>query len=397
LLEFVDFLSFIQTSPEGEWTMSPNCLKTRWVARAFTLIELLVVIAIIGVLIGLLLPAVQKVREAANRTKCQNNLKQLALACHNYHDTNGTLPPSGFMSPLNWAGSAPFSWTGDGGWQNDKGAFHLYILPYMEQDNLFNQVAKFDLYAPNVDTITRACFHDVNGNLVPTDSNGNPLPDTAVIPKVLPYHRCPSDGWNSSAHASNYVGNGGINDYCTSWSSCGGCGSATDLFSPLYCKGASMTPPHSWTCYGEENGMFRYIDGPKQRPLRLASASDGTTNTILLGEDLITKHSYLYGDQAGGVRGPFSMDVGFQLHNGHIPINFPIQSAEIASSFCAPDPLHNLYNLPTSSGYKSNHPGGVNFAFLDGSIHFVQQGIDQVTLIQLCVRNDGEAINSSDF
>jgi prepilin-type N-terminal cleavage/methylation domain-containing protein/prepilin-type processing-associated H-X9-DG protein len=370
--------------------MSPNGLRTRWVARAFTLIELLVVIAIIGVLIGLLLPAVQKVREAANRTKCQNNLKQLALACHNYHDTNGTLPPAGFMNPGDWSGNG--NWSGDGGWQYDKGGFHLFILPYMEQDNLFSQVAKFDLYTPRVDTITRACFHDVNGNLVPTDANGNPVPDTAVLPKILPYHRCPSDGNHSGMHASNYVGNGGIVDYGSSWASC-----QRDPFSPLYCNGQAMTPQHSWTCYGEENGMFRYIDNPHQRPLRLASASDGTTNTLLLGEDLIDKHIYLWGDQANGVRGPFTMDCGFQLHVGQIPINYPIQSADIAGGFCTPDPLHNLYNLTTAAGYKSNHPAGCNFAFLDGSIHFIQQGIDQITMIQLCVRNDGEAITAGDF
>jgi prepilin-type N-terminal cleavage/methylation domain-containing protein/prepilin-type processing-associated H-X9-DG protein len=348
--------------------------RLRWFGgRGFTLIELLVVIAIIAVLIGLLLPAVQKVREAANRMKCSNNLKQLVLAAHNYHDTNGSLPPGGYQNPA-WTSNG--GWDGNGGWQQDKGSFHLYILPYMEQDNLFKQVAAFDLYAPNVDTITRAVFHDASGKLVPYKSG--------VIPKVLPYHRCPSDGSKQGCPFSNYIGNGGMQDFSTSWASC-----PYNPFNPLYCNGPAMTPPHSWKC-DTDNGMFRYVDDPSKRPFALVDATDGTSNTVLLGEDLLDKHPYLNG--CDGSRGCWTMDGGFTLHVPQIPINYPITSDSVAPNQCTPDPKTNIYNLPVSAGYKSNHSGGANFALLDGSVRFISQTVDPITFIKLCVRNDGEPV-----
>src|SRR5438876_1411710 len=108
--------------------------------RAFTLIELLVVIAIIAVLVGLLLPAVQKVREAANRMKCQNNLKQFGIACHSYHDVNGTFPPGALEIP-----QVTYSWNGD------KGSWLVLTLPYMEQDNLYRTFPK--LSTPNYNSV----------------------------------------------------------------------------------------------------------------------------------------------------------------------------------------------------------------------------------------------------
>src|SRR5262245_2737967 len=137
----------------------------------FTLIELLVVIAIIGILIALLLPAVQKVREAANRIKCSNNLHQYGLALYQYQDNNGLFPPGGKVND-----------------QDDRGCWQVYILPYMEQDNLFKKIP--------------GNFPEIPNSIRTLWSNGD-------IKVRLPYMRCPSDPYNPNAYASNYLGSMG--------------------------------------------------------------------------------------------------------------------------------------------------------------------------------------------
>src|SRR6266850_4900055 len=154
-------------------------VRAQTTRTAFTLIELLVVIAIIGVLIGLLLPAVQKVREAANRMKCMNNLKQLGLANHTYHDVNGWFPPGGVRPKL----------PGDE-WNfgpANKGSLHVYLLPFMEQANIFKRIP--NLYDTDTDSIRFAGDPTYYGD----PANDPRYIKPAVFPFRLPYMRCPSD------------------------------------------------------------------------------------------------------------------------------------------------------------------------------------------------------------
>src|SRR5437868_6870916 len=157
--------------------------RIRWLtARGFTLIELLVVIAIIAILIALLVPAVQKVREAAARAQCQNNLKQLALACIGYADVNQhKLPPGG------WSGaSIPVN----GNWGDERGTWLVYTLPFMEQTPLYNKIQQ------------------AAGGPPMTTANSLTLANNAGLftTFVLPYGRCPSDDSRPGQPACNYMG-----------------------------------------------------------------------------------------------------------------------------------------------------------------------------------------------
>jgi prepilin-type N-terminal cleavage/methylation domain-containing protein/prepilin-type processing-associated H-X9-DG protein len=335
-------------------------MKPPWgrVQRAFTLIELLVVISIIGVLIGLLLPAVQKVREAANRIKCQNNLKQLGLALHSYHDVNQFFPLGGaYGGTFN---TSTWSWGND-----DRGTWLVYTLPYMEQDNLYKLI-------PSITTPNSIWIAKNNG----------------VLPIKLPYGRCPSDGWSLDRPFTNYTGNAG--NVC--WNGqCGYDPFAAICNQPAWGYVGVPLDPQGNSC-GNWGGIFSRTGYCK---VSLASITDGTSNTIMLGEQLPGKFDHMRWVTAGCY--PDGHGTYWACGNGNanstptIPINYPLDNnVSDSAPQCSPNPQTNVWNWGINHGFKSNHPGGANFTFGDGSVHFLQQSIDTRTYMLLGVRNDGQ-------
>jgi prepilin-type N-terminal cleavage/methylation domain-containing protein/prepilin-type processing-associated H-X9-DG protein len=300
-------------------------------ARAFTLVELLVVIAIIGVLVALLLPAVQAAREAARRSQCMNNLKQLALAVHNYHDTFLVFPIS--ISP--WGeGSAPTPQRNGKGWI-------VSTLPYFEQGPLYD---KFSLYF-NGDMFS--------GGAIAT----NTVQCRDLMRTKLKTLQCPTDPDHNKTSTVQYQWSG-IEVARTNYKGVlgdhrmGGMGSIHPSPTPDCHNGLSC------------NGTFYRND--YQEPVKLALITDGTAFTFMLGEDVMkfNNHStafYSNGDYA----------------SCHGPPNF------------MPKPP-DANNWPNAMTFRSLHPGGVQFAWCDGAVRFVQQNINYDTYRFLATKAGGE-------
>lgn len=305
---------------------------------AFTLIELLVVIAIIAILIALLVPAVQKVREAAARTQCANNVKQLALGCFSYAEAmGGAFPPGG-----------QFNWTTD-----NRGSWLVYVLPYIEQTALATAIGP-----------------DTQVNRVTTAVAAN------VLPTPLAILRCPSDEWDPGAPVSNYIGS--VGPQCLG-ANCGG--TPFDVYCNQPAWGYMTSPPHGNTTNPSAvRGMFnRY--GAK---ITLKSVVDGTSNTILLGEGLPFQHLDIF-----GARNWAHMNGGAAHAGTIVPINYQTPYHDPGGNACT-NAASNYKNWVLAWAFKSRHPQGVNMAFVDGSVHFIRQDIAVRTYNLLGCRDDGQ-------
>ncbi len=297
----------------------------------FTLVELLVVITIIGILISLLLPAVQSAREAARRMQCSNHLKQLGLALHNYHAAHAELP---FATPFdNSSGSSP--WPG--------GTWVAMLLPYLEQTALYDQ---FDFNKPM-----------------------NHADNAAAVQVVVPGMVCPTDPAGSQPILDDR----------------GNLSNTNPAVSLGMWYSASMGPTHPDACpfcpeprpsyccqgnnYGSRSpdnnsvGMFgRYPAG-----VRFADVRDGLSNTLMLGETLPAQCVYI----------------------GAYCVNFPVSSTSIPlNTFEVCDQAGGIHYR--ACGFKSLHPGGAMFALADGSVQFLSEAIDYRLFNELGTRAGGE-------
>ncbi len=330
--------------------------------KAFTLIELLVVIAIIAILVALLLPAVQQAREAARRTQCKNNLKQWGLALHNYHDTHNTMPPA-----LNNSGryqSATF-YSGTNRVQNTTG--FVMLLPYIEQASAY---AQYDFNQTG--SLSNPYGQQIAGN---TAAN----PNVAITSMALPALQCPSHPFAGETSSSGITNQGDFysreNGRRASYAFA--TGSMTDYSLPF-------------TAYGGDirQGAFGNNGGAKMRDF-----TDGTTNTVLIGEAW------------GGARYKISGAFGpWGLNGTHTCCHLytPSSSASVLDATTIAANVNDFrinaaYQNDAQKrqyawGYGSGHTGGCQVLLGDGSVRFLSENMDALTFWRLTYLHDGAVI-----
>jgi len=307
--------------------------------RGFTLIELLVVIAIIAILISLLLPAVQQAREAARRTQCKNNLKQIGLAMHNYHDVHSMFPPGAIY------GDDSYGWG-------------TFCLPYLDQVNIYNAMSVNITADTEDDRYEIPAGVDDDGNpkftvdcgLVPAGAKITIVLQPGVNDVVLPVYICPS---NSMGRTTSPFRAGA-----------GDCGQDLGGFGRSDYQGNVGT--------GGDRGMFGKLSGVRS-PTKIRDCLDGTSNTLAAGEG--------YTEFMRAIDGPTHPNAG--------DFGVWVGPSNAHQNVVKETRTRNVINGDRDDSFASQHSGGAQFVFGDGSVHFISENIDMVTFSHLGDKADG--------
>jgi len=287
--------------------------------RGFTLIELLVVIAIIAILIALLLPAVQQAREAARRSQCTNNLKQLGLAFHNYHDVYKSFPPAATVAKPIATGTTAVNMDKIHAWP-----WPMRLLPYIEQTALFNEIGVGDssITVPTTNLTTTNDFTTASAGSI-----------ESLLTKQIPVFMCPSA---SGKEINKYQHNMGT------------------------------------LMYAMTSRIAVYPSGSTTHTKGIGDILDGTSNTVLVGEKVLMDAPFVSIGATWASHRPCGSRIGIVHHAS--AMNTPFDGVHDAANNCYTE------NAPSSNATRvvvaSSHPGGAHLLMCDGSVHFVSENID---------------------
>ncbi len=320
----------------------------RRIGRGFTLIELLVVIAIIGILIALLLPAVQAARESARMARCANHLRQLGLACVNHQETHGHFPTSGWGH--GWVGLPD-----QGFGRNQPGGWIYNVLPFIELESLHDLGAGGDLAQIKIGAAKRIT--------TPLATVHCPSRRAAVLYPAVTHDHC------RQPHESNPVTHVARTDYAIN-------GGSVKIFHGYGPNSLGAASSYSWPDMSSCNGISH-----ARSEVTVAQVSDGTSSTYLLGEKYLNPDHYFTGLDGGDNENAYGGDEQDLIRWGRADWL----------------PVQDQAGWGDATRFGGPHTGGCQFVFCDGSVHLINYSIDAATHERLARRNDGLPVDAGKY